>query len=51
MPGAPVEPTTSSRSAVGEVVLSHQSGQAIETDYQHIRRLEATGLYIPGGSR
>ncbi|MEW2573294.1 hypothetical protein [Streptomyces sp. NPDC047070] len=49
-PGAPVRQTTCSRSAVGEVVLSHARAQAVERDYQHIRRLEAGGLYT-GGSR
>ncbi|MCW8101720.1 hypothetical protein [Streptomyces tauricus] len=48
---APVEPMTSSHTAVGEVVLSHPRTQAIEADYQHIRRLEATGLYLSGGNR
>ncbi|MGW0572963.1 hypothetical protein [Streptomyces tauricus] len=50
-PGAPVEQTTSTQSAVGDVVLSHARWQAVEADYQHIRRLENSGLYIPGSSR
>ncbi|WP_221354689.1 hypothetical protein [Streptomyces beigongshangae] len=51
IPGAPVEQTTSARSAAGEVVLSHPRAQAIEADYQHIRRLERSGLYGADGSR
>ncbi|MFD6286338.1 hypothetical protein [Streptomyces sp. NPDC060205] len=50
-PGALVQQTTCSRSAVGEVVLSHPRAQAVEADYQRIRRLEAGGLYTSGGSR
>lgn len=45
--GRPVQPTTSSRTAVGEVVLSHRQLSAIDGDYQMIRLLEATGLYAP----
>ncbi|WP_413754801.1 hypothetical protein [Streptomyces sp. MMBL 11-3] len=50
-PTAPVQPTASGRCPVGEVVLSHPSAPAIEADYQHIRHLEASGLYTAGGPR
>ncbi|MFE7077347.1 hypothetical protein ACFU96_45430 [Streptomyces sp. NPDC057620] len=51
-PGVPAQQTTSTRSAVGEVVLSHPRTQAIEADYQYIRRLDDSGgLYRAGGPR
>ncbi|GGY07621.1 hypothetical protein GCM10010358_70960 [Streptomyces minutiscleroticus] len=45
--GAQARQTASSRTTAGEVVLSHRQMQAVDSDYQTIRLLEATGLYAP----
>ncbi|MFE9687628.1 hypothetical protein [Streptomyces sp. NPDC006285] len=49
-PDMPVHQTTSVWSPVREIVLSHAHAQAIEADYQYIRRLEASGMYTLDGT-
>ncbi|MER7688664.1 hypothetical protein [Streptomyces sp. NPDC097610] len=44
-PMAPVTTTTTSRAAVGEIVLSDDVPEAIEADYRVIRAVETAGLY------